>query len=172
MFDEIKKRIREIGVLETSRRTGISRSRINDFVVSNRAMNSDNLEKVMKALFFSITNTVSKSIDSVGSIPCDPLKRDIIAAISMIIEKNLKPNHIYLIGPQAKGNWTKKAALEFLVVLEDGSEKVDVSPLIHNEGINCEFILTLMTKSEFNTEKELATERYSKLFKYRTSIHV
>jgi len=159
MFDEIKKRIKEIGILETSRRTGISRSRINDFVAKNRSINSDNLEKIMRALFFNITNSVLRSVESINTISCDPLKKDIIAAIILNIRKHFKPYQIFLIEPQSKNSRIKYSLLEFLVVLEDDADKSNTESSLINEEFFCNFDITFVSRAEFDQDKESLIKR-------------
>jgi predicted nucleotidyltransferase len=154
LIEKLQNDIRTIGVLELSRRTGISRSILHKFAAKKASMNAKNIEKLLDVLAIEIVPRYN--IDSLKNVPCDPAKKLDILKIAKILRTTYLASKVILFGSQAKGTWSKDSDIDFLVVRHSDKAKIDPGGeriLTFREGIKSPY--DVVTVAENKLEQSL-----------------
>jgi predicted nucleotidyltransferase len=173
MLEALKDRIHQLGVSEVAKRTSLSRSTINSFASGKAALTSDNLEKIMQALFFELKPSVPNITELISVVPCDPKKADQILKLAQILKSIYKPKKIILFGSQSRGDWEKDSDVDLLVVGfdqdVDGGEYY-IAAL--EQGITIRFDVILASEHKIAEYKSEKSSIYYKALRDGVEIHV
>lgn len=155
LIDVLRKNVAALGILESSRRTGISRSILNNFAKHEASISAQNIEKLME--LFEVRVTPGINLTSLSQTPCDPSKKIDIVKIAKILKNVYQAKEVILFGSQVKGTWNKESDIDFLVVRHNDTKNIDPGQehvVAFEQNIDVSFDVVTISEKDLKDSKK------------------